>query len=157
MTIREATIHDLDELYRLWCELMEMHQAYHPVFGFHRTAKVELKRLLRDRLYESYTRLFVAEKPDGLAALLVATYQVGSKGMRLHRRGYIAETFVEETHRRQGVGGALFHAAKTWLTSRGADHLELQVAVANPAAAQFWAAQGFTITTQHMTLPLVEL
>jgi len=157
MTIREATHHDLDELYRLWCELMEMHQAYHPVFGFHRAAKAELRRLLRDRLYESYTRIFVAEKPGGLAGLLVATYQLGSRGMHFHRRGYIAETIVEEAHRRQGLGRALFNSAKAWLSTQGADHLELQVAIANPAATQFWAAQGFAITTNHMVLPLDEL
>ncbi|HEX8428243.1 GNAT family N-acetyltransferase [Hymenobacter sp.] len=157
MTIREATPQDLDELYRLWCELMEIHQAYHPVFGYHRAAKVELRRLLRDRLYESYTRIFVVEKPGGLAGLLVATYQVGSRGMHFHRRGYIAETIVEEAHRRQGMGRALFTSAKAWLAIQGADHLELQVAIANPAAQQFWAAQGFTVTTQHMMLPIVEL
>jgi GNAT superfamily N-acetyltransferase len=157
MTIREATTHDLDELYRLWCELMEIHQAYHPVFGYHRAARTELRQLLRDRLYESYTRIFVAEKPGGLAGLLVATYQIGSKGMHFHRRGYIAETIVEEAHRRQGVGRALFTAAKAWLTTRGADHLELQVAIANPAAARFWAVQGFAVTTHHMVLPISEL
>ncbi|UOG73772.1 GNAT family N-acetyltransferase [Hymenobacter tibetensis] len=157
MTIREATPQDLEELYRLWCELMEMHQAYHPIFGFHRAAKGELKRLLRDRLYESYTRIFVAEKPGGLAGLLVATYQIGSRGMHFHRRGYLAETIVEAAHRRQGVGRALFNSAKAWLTVQGADHLELQVALANPAAQQFWAAQGFATTTQHMILPLIDL
>ncbi len=157
MTIREATPQDLDELYRLWCELMEMHRAYHPIFGYHRAANAELKRVLRDRLYESYTRIFVAEKPGGLAGLLVATYQIGSRGMHFHRRGYIAETIVEVVHRRQGVGRALFGSAKAWLTIQGADHLELQVSVANPAAQQFWAAQGFTVTTQHMILPMTEL
>lgn len=157
MIIREATSHDLDELYRLWCELMEIHQAYHPVFGYHRAAQTELRRLLRDRLYESYTRIFVVEKSGGLAGLLVATYQIGSRGMHFHRRGYIAETIVEEAHRRQGMGRALFNSAKAWLAVQGADHLELQVAIANPAAQQFWTAQGFTVTTQHMTLPLVEL
>lgn len=157
MTIREATSQDLDELYRLWCELMEMHQAYHPVFGYHRAAKAELRRLLRDRLYEAYTRIFVVEKPEGLAGLLVATYQIGSRGMHFHRRGYIAETIVEEAHRRQGMGRALFNSAKAWLTTQGADHLELQVAIANPAALHFWAAQGFTVTTQHMILPMAEL
>ena len=154
MIIREATAQDLDELYRLWCELMEQHYAYPPVFGYHRTARVELKRLLRDRLYEVYTRIFVAERVQGLAGLLVATHQVGSRGMHFYRRGYIAETIVEAAYRRQGVGRALFTAAKTWLTTQGADHLELQVAVANPAAQQFWVAQGFAVTTQHMMLPL---
>ncbi|QNH63335.1 GNAT family N-acetyltransferase [Hymenobacter sediminicola] len=155
MTIRVATPHDLNEVYRLWCLLMDQHQAYHPVFGYHPEAEFKLKRMLRERLTEPYTRIFVADAgPDGLVGLLLATYQVGTSAMHFFRRGYIAETIVEMPYRRRGLGRALFGAAKAWLLAEGADHLELQVALQNPAALHFWQAQGFGITTHHLVRPL---
>ncbi|TGD78824.1 GNAT family N-acetyltransferase [Hymenobacter wooponensis] len=154
MTIRIATHKDLDELYSLWCELMDEHQAFHPIFGYHPSADFQLKRVLRTRLAENNTRMFVAQGRYGLLGLMVVTYQVGSTGMHYFRRGYIAETIVREAYRRQGLGRALFGAAKDWLTAQGADHLELQVAVANPAGRRFWESQGFAPTTFHMMQPL---
>ena len=155
MTIRIATPLDLPELYRLWCQLMDQHQAYHPVFGYHPTAGYKLQRVLRERISEPNTRVFVADDTNGLAGLLLATYQTGSSGMHFFRRGYIAETIVVENYRRQGLGRALFGRAQAWLTGEGADHLELQVAVLNPVALRFWQALGFAVTTQHLVLPLV--
>ncbi|GAB3288937.1 GNAT family N-acetyltransferase [Hymenobacter tenuis] len=154
MIIRTATRSDLDSLYLIWCELMDLHEAYHPVFGYHRQAETELKRSLLQRLQEPYTRFFVIEKEGGLAGLLVAMYQIGNNGMHFNRRGYIAETIVRPQYRRTGLGSLLFETAKEWLTRHGADHLELQVAVANPGAMQFWAALGFAASTQHLVLPL---
>ncbi|SHK96069.1 GNAT family N-acetyltransferase [Hymenobacter psychrotolerans] len=157
MTIRLATPQDLPELYRLWRLLMDQHRAYHPVFGYHPEADFKLKRVLRERLAEPYTRIFVADAgPDGLVGLLLATYQVGTSAMHFFRRGYIAETIVEVPYRRRGLGRALFSAAKTWLLAEGADHLELQVALQNPAALHFWQAQGFAVTTHHLVRPLTD-
>ncbi|MBX0292952.1 GNAT family N-acetyltransferase [Hymenobacter sp. HSC-4F20] len=154
MTIRTATRPDLDNLYSIWTELMDEHQTYHPIFGYHRLAEAELKRVLLQRLQEPYTRFFIVESSEGLAGLLVAMYQIGNNGMHFNRRGYIAETIVRPQFRRTGLGRLLFETAREWLTRQGADHLELQVAVANPGGQQFWAALGFTPATYHLMLPL---
>jgi GNAT superfamily N-acetyltransferase len=154
MRIRLATRSDLHAVYRLWCELMDSHHAYHPVFGYHRMAEVELKQALLNRLREPYTRFFVAETAEGLAGLLIAMYQIGNNGLHYKRRGYIAETMVCPPFRRLGIGRELFGAAREWLLSEGADHLELQVAVANEVGHRFWAAMGFAPTTYHLMLPL---
>ncbi|MBT9394314.1 GNAT family N-acetyltransferase [Hymenobacter sp. NST-14] len=155
MHIRPATRSDLHAVYLLWAELMDAHAHYHSVFGYHRRAQVELKQMLLHRLREPYTRFFVAETPDGLAGMLIAMYQIGHHGLHYKRRGYLAETLVRPAFRRLGIGRALFGTAKTWLLAEGADHLELQVAVANEGARQFWAAMGFAPTTYHLVQPLV--
>jgi ribosomal protein S18 acetylase RimI-like enzyme len=155
MTIRLATPADIDPLFQLWCQLMDQHEAYHPVFGYRPAAAFRLKQALRERLKEPHTRVFVADGGAGsVVGLLLATFQTGSSGMHYFRRGYIAETIVEESCRGQGIGRALVAAARAWLISEGADHLELQVAVQNLAALRFWQAQGFGVTTQHLMLPL---
>ncbi|SNR39550.1 MULTISPECIES: GNAT family N-acetyltransferase [Hymenobacter] len=154
MTIRVASHQDIDELYGLWRELMDEHQAYHPVFGYHPAAEFQLKRMLRHRVAEKNTRVFVAQGRYRILGLLVASYQMGNPGMHFFRRGYIAETVVRQAYRRHGLGRALFQAALAWLSSQGADHLELQVAAANPAALHFWESLGFTPTTVHLMRPL---
>jgi ribosomal protein S18 acetylase RimI-like enzyme len=155
MLIRLATPADLDPLFQLWCQLMDQHQAYHPVFGYQPAAAFRLKQALRERLRETHTRIFVADAgPNRVVGLLLATYQTGNSGMHYFRRGYIAETIVAAGFRGQGIGRALVAAAREWLVSEGADHLELQVAVQNAAALRFWQAQGFGITTHHLMLPL---
>ncbi|WBO83025.1 GNAT family N-acetyltransferase [Hymenobacter yonginensis] len=154
MIIRPATRSDLHAVYRLWCELMDAHAPYHPVFGYHRRAEVELKQVLLGRLREPQTRFFVAEAPDGLAGLLIALYQPGNPALHYKRRGYIAETMVRPPFRRLGIGRELFLAAREWLQQQGADHLELQVAVPNEGGQRFWAAMGFAPTTYHLMLPL---
>jgi ribosomal protein S18 acetylase RimI-like enzyme len=150
MTIRIATHQDLNEVYSLWCELMDEHQAFNPVFGYYPTSEFQLKRVLRGRLAENNTRIFVVQGRYRLLGMLIATYQIGNHGMHYFRRGYIAETVVQRTHRRHGLGRGLFDAAKAWLTAQGADHLELQVAVANPAGIHFWESLGFAPTTYHL-------
>ncbi|WP_139920199.1 GNAT family N-acetyltransferase [Hymenobacter sp. DG01] len=154
MIIRTATRPDLDALYAIWCELMDSHEAYHPIFGYYRQAEAELRRVLLQRLQEPYTRFFIAENAEGLMGLLVAMYQIGNNGMHYNRRGYIAETIVRPQYRRTGLGRLLFETAREWLTRQGADHLELQVAVANPGGLRFWTALGFAPSTHHLVLPL---
>jgi GNAT superfamily N-acetyltransferase len=155
MLIRPATRSDLHAVYLLWCELMDTHAQYHPVFGYYRRAEVELKHMLHQRMREPYTQFFVAEVPDGLAGLLVAMYQVGHHGLHYKHRGYIAETMVRPAYRRLGIGRELFYAARQWLLREGADHLELQVAVPNEVGQRFWAAMGFAPSTYHLVQPLL--
>ncbi|MCA8829167.1 GNAT family N-acetyltransferase [Hymenobacter pini] len=155
MLVRLATRSDLPAVYRLWCELMDAHTLYHPVFGYYRRAEVELKHMLQKRMREPYTRFFVAEVPEGLAGLLVAIYQEGHHGLHYKHRGYIAETMVHPAFRRLGIGRELFRAGREWLVQEGVDHLELQVAVQNEGAQRFWAAMGFAPSTYHLVQPLV--
>lgn len=152
--IRPATAADLDELYRLWCELMDFHRGFHPAFGYDPAAETDLKNQLRHRLLDPLTQILVVEAEAGLAGMLVVTYQPSPAGVFFARRGYIGETVVSAAHRGKGIGLQLFRAGKAWLAAQGADHLELQVAVKNVDAQRFWESHGFTATTQHLVLPL---
>ncbi|MCJ8165919.1 GNAT family N-acetyltransferase [Pontibacter sp. E15-1] len=150
--IREADPDDIDDIYALWHELLDMHQSHHPVFRYKPGSDQELHKELLSRLKARDTRFFGYVRQDEWQGLIVATLKQSAPGFRLSRKGYIAETIVKERYRGTGVGSLLVEAARNWLIDHGADHIELQVSVKNKAGIRFWERQGFTPSTQHMVL-----
>lgn len=151
--IREAVpSEDIDELFELWKELMQLHQSHHAVFKVKPNSEQQLKEGLLNRLKEKDTRVFVYEVDQEPVGMIITSIRKSAAGFKLATKGYIAETFVKKDFRGSGAGKALVEAAKKWLVDNGADHIELQVSLKNTAAAKFWAAQGFAVSTQHMVL-----
>lgn len=52
---------------------------------------------------------------------------------------------VVATARRQGIGGALFHAAEQWAKERGARWLKVETQNVNVPACRFYAGRGCTL------------
>jgi len=145
---------DIDEVYSLWCALMDHHRSHHPVFCYKADHEQQLKLDLHSRLKDKHTRFFIYQQQQEWAGMLVADVRKTSEAFVFTTKGYIAETIVKEKYRGQGIGKALVEAALKWLQDMGADHVELQVSVRNAAALHFWASRGFSPTTQHMILTL---
>ncbi|HEY4652653.1 MAG TPA: GNAT family N-acetyltransferase [Pontibacter sp.] len=152
--IVEATAEDIDDLFPLWLELMQYHQTHHKVFKCKPNHEHALRAELLNRIRRKDTQVFVYEQEEEWVGMIICTIRQGAPGFELNCKGYIAETVVKSTNRRQGIGKLLFEAARKWLQDRGADHLELQVSVKNPAGIGFWQSLGFTPATQHLVLPL---
>ncbi|WP_018478493.1 GNAT family N-acetyltransferase [Pontibacter roseus] len=154
--IVEAQPEDIDEVYGLWRILLDHHQHLHPVFRYRPGSEQVLKSELLTRLKEKNTKVFVYQLQDEWVGMIFASLRNASAGFLLANKGYIAETVIKEEHRGSGIGKELFEAASKWLLDKGADHIELQVAVNNPQAIGFWESLGFTPSTQHMVLRLPE-
>ena len=153
--IREATpAEDIDELFELWRELMQLHQSHHAVFKIKPNAEQQLREELLNRLKERDTKVFLYEKEGEPIGMIITSVRRSAAGFKLSTKGYIAETIVSKNYRGTGAGKELVEAAKKWLSDKGADHIELQVSVKNPAAVKFWEAQGFSVSTQHMVLEI---
>ncbi|MFD2245771.1 GNAT family N-acetyltransferase [Pontibacter ruber] len=154
--IREAEPEDLEEVYELWLELMRYHQSHHVMFAIN-PRKVELQKdELLSRIRGKRSRILVFEQDGELVGMINVSMRDASEVFKLHRKGYIAETVVQDKYRGSGIGEELFGAAKKWLLDMGADHIEAQVSVQNPGAQRFWQAQGFSPSTQHIILDLRE-
>jgi ribosomal protein S18 acetylase RimI-like enzyme len=57
--------------------------------------------------------------------------------------GSITHVFVDETHRRSGVGQELVNELKEWFRMKKVHSIELQVITGNPAAKAFWEKLGY--------------
>ena len=133
---------------------MLFHQPHHAVFKVKPNSQKQLKEEFLSRIKERETKVFVYEVGQEPIGMIVVSVRQSAAGFKLAKKGYIAETIVKKAHRGTGAGKELVEAAKKWLADKGADHIELQVSLKNPAAAKFWQEQGFTVSTQHMVLEL---
>jgi GNAT superfamily N-acetyltransferase len=68
---------------------------------------------------------------------------------RVPRRAYFSAAWIDPHYRRRGIGRNLVEMAKVWALAHGADHLKLWVDDANPDAATFYRALGFSCTGEN--------
>jgi ribosomal protein S18 acetylase RimI-like enzyme len=154
MVILQASIDDLNGLSVLWLELMENHKDYNPVFRMRDDQQDAITNHLTALINSPNTKIFIAKRDVVIIGMLVSSITFINLPFELHKKGYIAETIVTASFRGQGIGHDLYSAAELWLQDQGADHIVLQVSVANEKALQFWQGSGFLPLTYAMTKQL---
>jgi ribosomal protein S18 acetylase RimI-like enzyme len=60
-----------------------------------------------------------------------------------YRVGFISDSFVESSYRKQGIGSLLLAKGLEWLAEQNIAHVELEAYVRNAAAVKFWHSHGF--------------
>jgi ribosomal-protein-alanine N-acetyltransferase len=61
------------------------------------------------------------------------------------RRGHIITLDVLESHRRRRIGHTLLQKGEEWLAARGILSVDLETAVNNPGAVEFWKRMGYSV------------
>jgi ribosomal protein S18 acetylase RimI-like enzyme len=158
LVVREARPEDLEELLRLWLQMVELHGDLDPSLRMRTDAEAleSARTYLRAGLESPDSKLFVAEVAGmaGLVGFLLAHVRPISPLALPPSCGSISDICVDERLRRQGAGRQLFLAAREWFQGRGQTVIRLHVATANPAGQSFWRAMG---GTEQMVLMRVEL
>ena len=138
MTVREATILDLD----LLAPLFDAYRQF-----YRKPADLELaRRFLRDRLKNGESVVFLALMPDGGAAGFTQLYPSFSSASAA-RVFILNDLFVEPRYRRMGVGAALLATAGAFGEAAGAVRLTLSTEVTNESAQALYEACGWTRQT----------
>lgn len=57
--------------------------------------------------------------------------------------GSITHVFIDEAHRKRGIGRELVNELEEWFRMKKVDSIELQVVTGNPVAKDFWASLGY--------------
>ena len=141
--VRRAEARDLDEVAELFAELVGHHAELDPAFRVRADTPERFPKLLARQLGDPDAAVFVSEESDGLAGFCSVRVERTPGATIEAPRVAIDDLAVRSDRRRRGVGRALVDAASAWAKSRGAERLEVRVAVRNPEGQAFWRALGY--------------
>jgi len=147
MTIRQATLSDLDHLVALEETFWQERQAM--MDGSYRHVEAPMPReTMADRVTGEGFRTFVAELDGDMLGYLVARiHRVVLPKNNAETEGAICDVYVRPGHRRRGIASELYRAASEWFTEEGCDCEKLTVYASNPASALYkkWGFTEFSI------------
>lgn len=134
ITVRQATIHDLDLVAPLF-------DAYRQFYG--KPADAALARdFLRERFGHHESVVFVAIDDDGDGVGFTQLYPLFSS-VRAARTYLLNDLFVAPKARRSGVAAALIREATSFARATGAAGMSLSTAHTNEAAQRLYESLGW--------------
>ena len=133
---------DLEDVIRLWERLMDEHAAIDPHFQRRPLARLYLRRNLRTQIAQPDFILLVARWRHRVIAFLSAQI-LRAPLFQETRFGQIVDVYILPEWRKQKIGSTLVQQAYLWFRSLGLTHVDLNIAVENMRAEQFWKKQGF--------------
>jgi ribosomal protein S18 acetylase RimI-like enzyme len=146
LVIRQARPQDLDEILRLWVQMVEFHTELDPALHMRTDGEAleSMRTYLQAGLENPGSRLLVAEIPHapGLAGFLFAHVRNISPLAVPPTAGFVSDICVDDHLRRHGIGQELFRAARDWLRERGQTIVRLNAATSNPVSQAYWRAMG---------------
>lgn len=128
MTVRHAEMNDYEIVEDFSKQAAGLHIQNRPdIFkAAPEISKSEFKKLLKDK----NVFILVAElngKIVGYCKLRMLTFSASNETLTARTVGLIDEFFVDEKHRRQGIGTEFFGEVKAFAMSKGAQSIELFV------------------------------
>jgi ribosomal protein S18 acetylase RimI-like enzyme len=94
--------------------------------------------------------LVAVDGEDCPVAFLLGDLTAPPPSSAIRCRGFVGDLFVMEEHRGRGVGKALMAEAERIMKERGAELIELFVAVANARARAFYRSLGMKPLNEQM-------
>lgn len=145
MNIRLADENDIAPIGVMWEKLALFHNMLDSALppAARGGGKVYARRL-QSRLSDAQTRVVVAEDEGVLVgyALAVIVDVIPDMFIQENNTGFLADIFVEDAYRRQGVGRLLAKAVTDWFVESGVHTYEWYVAEHNEAGKRFWESVG---------------
>lgn len=151
MVIREACEADKQAINALRKQVLLVHAAGKPEF-FSDTFSKELADHLNMLFMQENAEVLVAESDNEMLGFACIEYidRPGTPYRMPTRYCHVIEFGVDEGHRRQGIGRALFESVKARAAERGFSRIELDMWEFNEGALAFYEAIGFRTYRRYM-------
>jgi GNAT superfamily N-acetyltransferase len=155
IVVREAGEGDAQALYPAWIELRRYYAEIDSRIVPAPISREEFAVGLQHRLARPEAATFVAAAGPRIVGFVTGGVEPGQPDRLPERHATIGHLFVDEAHRRQGIGSRLFEALSVWAQEQGEiGHFEMTVLDADERARHFWAAIGFRPFIQRLWAPL---
>lgn len=144
MKIRPAGEDDVFEIGQMWEKLAQFHNMLDSALppAARGGGAVYARRLIA-RLSDAQTRVIVAEHDGALIGYALAVVVDVIPDMFIQENsGFLADIYVDDAYRRQGVGRMLVDDITAWLAGQGIRSFEWYVAEHNTAGKRFWESVG---------------
>lgn len=143
-TIRPAQADDVDRLVELLLGLQNHLEASNPdVWRIDPQARAHFGSQVTARLRLPDTCVLVAEHVNDGVVGVISGRIITNKRYIPDRTGMVDQIFVDERHRRAGVGSQLVAQLCHFFGEQGIDDLSLRYVAGNEEATCFWADLGF--------------
>ena len=155
ISVRKATDADLDDIVRIWRQLMDEHAERDPRFwGLLADAEEVYRKYKTDIIKGGEHVVFVAEI-DSTAAGFISGQVLGRPPIfKVDKVGRVNEIVVNKDHRGVGVGQALMERMAGEFKSWGLIYVDLMVDFDNDNARAFYKASGFIPRELHMIMEI---
>ena len=144
ITLRTATIDDLNSLVELWWESAHYHQDLDPRFQYATDAENATREFMSKQMESENGCFWVAQIEEDIVGYIEAM-MIERPPIFAHRRiGHIGSIYVKVEARRKGIGRSLWNLARDWLVEKGVPTINLGVSSRNPKAFEFWKKLNFS-------------
>ncbi len=143
ITIRKATLNDMDTLLRFEQGVIEFERPMDP------TLDEDIRYYdLNEMISASHIELLVAEKAGELVGSGYVRIEAAARPYLKHdRHAYMGFMYVAPECRGQGINQRIVEQLKIWSAKQGITELRLNVYASNPSAIRAYEKAGFE---QHM-------
>ncbi len=143
MKIREATIKDYDELFKLKLESKKEERKLNKELQPIKKVKSYYSKYLKNDLESEWRKVFVATENKEIVGLITCKtyrtlYIAGYK-----RVGYISNVYIKKGFRRKGIAEKLINKATIWFKKRKAEKISLEIYENNSAAKYLYKKLNF--------------
>ena len=153
--VRRADPEDVPAIADLWKQLMDWHLRYD--WQYERTPDGHriFATVIAGCIGSENSAVFVAERGEEIVGYCIChlgafpawTIHAGRKN------GAVSDMAVAEDSRGQGIGEALFRAAKEWFVAHDACRIGVDgIAAGNAAAASFWRKMGLRQVSEGLAI-----
>jgi len=143
ITLRTATIDDLDSLVELWWESSHYHQDLDPRFQYATDAENASREFITKQLESDDSCHWVAQVDDDIVGYVEAMVIMRPPIHEERRTGFLGSIYVKSDARQKGIGTKLWYLARDWLVTKEIATISLSVAAQNPQAIKFWKKFNF--------------
>ncbi|MFA5393038.1 MAG: GNAT family N-acetyltransferase [Candidatus Ratteibacteria bacterium] len=144
VTIRKASVDDLNAIGNLWQEFMDFHKSRDPRFTRSADGHERFKEFISGHMTLDTSRVLVAEEDGKVVGYCLAKLAKYPPVFEKQDYGTVFDLAVTERCRRSGIGAKLYHVAQVWFAEHEIHRIELRVAVSNETSTAFWKKMGFS-------------